>query len=208
MKILASSLVTIRFISHSLNALAFSPLRKSSSVLDLQLGNVNLQNGQKTSRLYSSSETEVNFQLSSRLDGLSNPTVWEEFTPLALKYSSVNLGQGFPDWDPPPFAIEAMMKSVDNPKYGRNANQYTRSAAHLPLAQVLADHYTKTLNTKIDPYSNIATAVGCTNALFCALQGLLNKGDEVILLEPAFDIVSQFFKHLYLRFCFLILLSH
>ena len=80
--------------------------------------------------------------LSPRLDGLDKPTVWHEFSPLANEYNAINLGQGFPDWDPPPFVIDAMMKSV-TPSMNRHANQYARSYAHMPLAQVLAEDYEK-----------------------------------------------------------------
>ena len=128
--------------------------------------------------------------LARRLEGLDRPTVWHEFSPLAVQHGSVNLGQGFPDWEPPFFAQKAMMNAVD-PAAGRHANQYARSYAHMPLATVLAEDYSPRWNRAIDPSTNIATAVGCTNALYCALQGLLNPGDEVILLEPAFDIYSS-----------------
>jgi len=134
----------------------------------------------------SASAAAFSFQVSSRLNGLDKPTVWHEFSPLAAEYNAVNLGQGFPDWDPPAFATEAMNLAVD-PK-GRNANQYARSYAHMPLAEVLADDYTERFGRTIDPATEIATAVGCTNALFCALQGMISPGDEVLLLEPAFDV--------------------
>jgi kynurenine--oxoglutarate transaminase/cysteine-S-conjugate beta-lyase/glutamine--phenylpyruvate transaminase len=128
--------------------------------------------------------------LSSRLNGLDKPTVWHEFSPLAVKYGASNLGQGFPDWDPPAFCIDAMRYSTD-PKYGRNANQYARSSAHMPLAHVLAEEYSNRWSLVINPATQIATATGCTNALYCALQGLLNPGDQVLLLEPAFDIYAS-----------------
>lgn len=127
------------------------------------------------------------FQLATRLKGLDKPTVWHEFSPLAVEHNAVNLGQGFPDWDPPAFAMEAMNKSID-PSFGRNANQYARSYAHMPLAKVLAEDYSERFGREINPATEIATAVGCTNALFCALQGMIDNGDEVILLEPAFDV--------------------
>lgn len=133
---------------------------------------------------------EPNFELAQRLEGLDKPTVWHEFSPLAVKHGSINLGQGFPDWDPPKFVQEAMMKSVD-PQFKRHANQYARSYAHLPLAIVLAEEYSARFNQRVNPETQIATAVGCTNVLYCALQGLLNPGDEVILLEPFFDIYSS-----------------
>ncbi|CAB9523268.1 Bifunctional aspartate aminotransferase and glutamate/aspartate-prephenate aminotransferase [Seminavis robusta] len=145
--------------------------------------------GRIRSRLFqSSSSSSVNsFSLASRLDGLDKPTVWHEFTPLAIEHNAVNLGQGFPDWDPPAFAVEAMRRATD-PSLGRHANQYARSYAHLPLAQVLAEDYSQRFGRDINPETQIATAVGCTNALYCSLQGLVNPGDEVLLLEPAFDI--------------------
>jgi DNA-binding transcriptional MocR family regulator len=130
----------------------------------------------------------LSFLLSPRLDGLDKPTVWHEFSPLANEYNAVNLGQGFPDWDPPEFVIEAMRTSIST-SGGRHANQYARSYAHLPLAQVLAEDYTKRWDISIDPATQVGTAVGCTNALYCALQGLVSPGDDVLLLEPAFDIV-------------------
>lgn len=46
--------------------------------------------------------------LTERLDGLDSPTVWPEFSPLSVKHGAINLGQGFPDWDPPLFVQEAM----------------------------------------------------------------------------------------------------
>eukprot|EP00980_Cylindrotheca_fusiformis_P011988 scaffold2836_cov99-Cylindrotheca_fusiformis.AAC.3 len=135
--------------------------------------------------------TDESLLLSSRLDGLDAPTVWHEFSPLAQEFRSVNLGQGFPDWNPPDFVIEAMRKSTD-PSYGRNANQYARSYAHMPLATVLAEEYSQKWNRRdIDPATQIATGSGVTNVLYCALQGLIEPGDEVLLMEPAFDIYSS-----------------
>ena len=143
--------------------------------------------------LYSTTiEGKENGVLASRLDNLDKPTVWHEFTPLANEYQSINLGQGFPDWDPPNFVIEAMQRSI-TPSFGRQANQYARANAHLPLANVLAEEYSNRwwgMDNIIDAQTQIATAVGCTNALYCALQGLIGPGDEVLLLEPAFDIYA------------------
>jgi Aspartate/tyrosine/aromatic aminotransferase len=80
-----------------------------------------------------------------------------------------------------------MAQSVD-PSFDRHANQYARSYAHMPLARVLADNYSARFQRTVDPLTEIATAVGCTNALYCALQGIINPGEEVLLLEPAFDV--------------------
>ena len=159
----------------------------------------------------SSPPPQVSSLLAWRLQGLDAPTVWQEFSPLAAQYQAINLGQGFPDWEPPPFVVDNMIASVSstttttstrtkedsNILPGRSANQYARSYAHLPLATALADIYTKrwkdsiTASDPIDPQTQVATATGCTNVLYCTIQGLINPGDEVILFEPAFDIYSS-----------------
>jgi kynurenine---oxoglutarate transaminase / cysteine-S-conjugate beta-lyase / glutamine---phenylpyruvate transaminase len=146
-----------------------------------------------TRSLASVNEQETTTTLSTRLVGLDAPTVWQEFSPLAVQHKAVNLGQGFPDWEPPQFVLDHMIAAISpqSSPGGRSANQYARSYAHLPLAQALAELYSQRWQRPIDPETQIATATGCTNVLFCALQGLINPGDEVILLEPAFDIYSS-----------------
>ncbi len=46
--------------------------------------------------------------ISRRLRGFDAPTVWSEFTPLANQFNSVNLGQGFPDWNTPDYVKDAL----------------------------------------------------------------------------------------------------
>jgi len=169
---LASALNTSSWTRKSLVRSSDSAYRVSSIAAKSKNGNYNEQ------------------RISHRLDGLDKPTVWEEFTPLALEHKAVNLGQGFPDWEPPKFVMDAMHQSIS--LGGVKSNQYARSAAHMPLAVVLAEDYTKKFNIDrpIDPVTEIASAVGCTQAFYCAMQGLLNPLDEVLLMEPAFDIYS------------------
>jgi hypothetical protein len=50
------------------------------------------------------------FHTANRLKGFDAPTVWSEFTPLSQKHKSVNLGQGFPDWETPQFAKDALIE--------------------------------------------------------------------------------------------------
>lgn len=54
--------------------------------------------------------------------------------------------------------------------------------------QQLATHYSPLVNRTIDPLQEVTVTVGATEALFCAMQGLVNEGDEVVILEPAFDM--------------------
>eukprot|EP00743_Colponemidia_sp_Colp-15_P002954 GILK01003195.1.p1 GENE.GILK01003195.1~~GILK01003195.1.p1 ORF type:complete len:438 (+),score=63.17 GILK01003195.1:40-1314(+) len=120
-----------------------------------------------------------------RLAGFDAPTVWHEFTPLAIEHNAVNLGQGFPDWETPAFLKEAMVEAMAN-----NENQYCRSAGHRKLVDAVAARYGALMNRQINPMDEVLISVGGTEGLFLALQGLVNPGDEVIVFEPAFDIYA------------------
>ena len=120
---------------------------------------------------------------SARLKGFDAPTVWGEFTPLSVKHASVNLGQGFPDWESPLFVKNALAKSVH-----ANFNQYCRSEGDVKLVEALSNHYSPLIGRKINPLTEITVSVGATEALFSIMQALLDAGDEVVVLEPTFDI--------------------
>lgn len=121
----------------------------------------------------------------SRLKGFDNPTFWAEFSELSVREGSINLGQGFPNWETPKFVREALSEATL-----ADHNQYCRPAGDLDLVNALAEHYSPRLGRRIDPMTEIATSIGATGALFGAMQSILNEGDEVILIEPMFDIYA------------------
>lgn len=121
----------------------------------------------------------------TRLKGFEAPTVWMEFTPLAVSLGAVNLGQGFPDWETPEFVKEAMTRAV-----AANHNQYCRSAGDAELVTTLAAHYSPLLGREINPLTEVTTSVGATEALYALMQAVVNPGDEVVVLEPAFDVYA------------------
>jgi len=120
--------------------------------------------------------------LPNRLVGFDAPTVWHEFTPLSNAVHAVNLGQGFPDWSPPDFVSEVAVSSIQE-----HHQQYARPAGHLHLVERLAAKYTKSLGRDVNAMTNIAITVGASEALYVAMQAFLEKGDEVILIEPSYD---------------------
>ncbi|XP_033049057.1 kynurenine--oxoglutarate transaminase 1 isoform X2 [Trachypithecus francoisi] len=118
-----------------------------------------------------------------RLDGIDhNP--WVEFVKLASEHDVVNLGQGFPDFPPPDFAVEAFQHAVSGDFM---LNQYTKAFGYPPLTKILASFFGKLLGQEMDPLKNVLVTVGGYGALFTAFQALVDKGDEVIIIEPFFD---------------------
>ena len=76
---------------------------------------------------------------------------------------------------------------------GTSTNQYCRPNCHLPLANALAAEYSTRpswSHLTVDPMKNVMSSLGCTQVMYCGFRSLLSPGDEVVLLEPAFDIYA------------------
>ena len=110
-------------------------------------------------------------------------TIFTEMTELALEYDAINLGQGFPNWDGADFVKEAAAESMDEGGH----DQYPPSPGILPLRQAIATHYGPLLGRQLDPATEITVTSGCTEALAASMLGLVNPGDEVVVIEPYYD---------------------
>lgn len=131
------------------------------------------------------------FGLPDRLKD-SSPSVWNEYSALAAKYNPLNLGQGFPDFPPPSYVIKALVDATTNPNV--LLNQYTRGFGHPRLVQALAKLYSKVTNRDINPLSEILVTCGAYEALYASIMGHVEKGDEVVIIEPYFDCYEPMVK--------------
>lgn len=109
-------------------------------------------------------------------------TVFTEITELARAHNAINLGQGFPDFDGPEFVKEAAAAAMD-----RGDNQYARMFGIPSLNEAIAARFTADTGLTVDPETNVTVTSGCTEALAATFLGLVNGGDEVVLIEPYFD---------------------
>ena len=119
----------------------------------------------------------------------ANP--WVTISSLAAKMAAepggvCNLGQGVSDMMAPAVLREAMKEVMTRDDY--TLHQYARSAGHPRLVEALAKFYGGPLNRELDPYSNVLTTIGADNALACSFMGFLERGDEVIVIEPSYDV--------------------
>ena len=119
--------------------------------------------------------------LTSKLQGFGS-TIFAEMTALATATGSINLGQGFPDYDGPQEVLEA---AIDAIRSGRN--QYPPGSGVPELRAAIAEHQERFWGLRYDPDTEILVTAGATEALAGALLGILETGDEVALLEPMYD---------------------
>lgn len=54
--------------------------------------------------------------------------------------------------------------------------------------------YSPLIGQELDPNKNVTVSVGAYGVLFCAVQGLLNPGDEAVIIEPYFDCYEPMVK--------------
>ena len=117
-----------------------------------------------------------------RLDGLGT-TIFAEMSALAAATGSVNLGQGFPDVDGPAVVAEAARAAIAE---GRG-NQYPPGPGVPELRAAIAEHQRRWYGLAVDPDSEVLVTAGATEGIASALLGLLDPGDEVVVLEPYYD---------------------
>ena len=116
-----------------------------------------------------------------RLDGIP-PTIFTTMSALAIRTGAVNLGQGFPDADGPSSVLEAAREAI-----ATGANQYAPGNGVAVLRQAIARHQRRHYGLDLDPDSQVLVTTGCTEGIAAALLGLVNPGDEVVVLEPYYD---------------------
>ncbi|ROT80667.1 Kynurenine--oxoglutarate transaminase 3 [Penaeus vannamei] len=109
-----------------------------------------------------------------------------EFIQLALEVKPLNLGQGFPDFAAPDTVRKALAEACTDEK-NVLLNQYTRGFGHPRLIAALSKLYSKLIGRELNPLSEVLVTAGAYEALFVTIMGLVNQGDEVIIIEPFFD---------------------
>lgn len=109
-------------------------------------------------------------------------TVFEVMSALAREHKSVNLGQGFPDDKGPEEVRRAAAEFLQN-----GHNQYPPMMGIPELRQAVAAHARRFQGLDIDWQSEVLVTSGATEALADCLFGLIEPGDEVVLIEPLYD---------------------
>ncbi|ENN81018.1 hypothetical protein YQE_02572, partial [Dendroctonus ponderosae] len=126
-----------------------------------------------------------------RLQSPKNISTGVEYIQLAMEYKPLNLGQGFPDYPPPEYITDALMQVASD----GNLHQYTRGYGHPRLVQAIAKLYSKLIGRELNPQTEVLTTLGAYEALYAAITGHVDVGDEVIIIEPFFDCYEPMVRY-------------
>ena len=109
-------------------------------------------------------------------------TIFSVMSQLALEHKAVNLGQGFPDFEPPQALRDALTRAMNEGK-----NQYAPMHGTAALREQIALKSERLYGRKVNVDSEITITSGATEALFSAIAAVVRAGDEVIVFDPAYD---------------------
>ena len=121
--------------------------------------------------------------------GAFGTTVFEVMSRLAIEHGSINLGQGFPDGSGPRHILEKAARSLYYPP-----NQYPPMLGLPKLRKSVAIHNKRFYGIEVDWETETMISTGATEGLAACFFGLLDPGDEVVLIEPLYDCYLPIIK--------------
>ena len=109
-------------------------------------------------------------------------SIFTVMSALAVEHNAINIGQGFPD-----FEMDQELASLASEKMLQGHNQYAPMAGYMPLRESIAEKIFSLYNNQVSAADEITITPGGSYAIYTAFSTILQPGDEVIVLEPAYD---------------------
>ncbi|APQ17425.1 methionine aminotransferase [Maribacter hydrothermalis] len=109
-------------------------------------------------------------------------TIFTTVGNLARKHHAIDLSQGFPN-----FEADDTLKSLVCTALTAGHNQYAPMQGYYGLREIISEKITSLHNRNYSPENEITITVGATQAIFTAITAFVGKGDEVIVIKPAYD---------------------
>lgn len=119
--------------------------------------------------------------LKSKLPNVGT-TIFSVMSKLAQETGAINLSQGFPD-----FPIDEKLSELTHAAMKAGHNQYAPMPGLPVLRDAIAAKVDRLYDFSYDPDTEITVTAGATQALFTALGAIVRPGDEVVIIDPAYD---------------------
>ncbi len=109
-------------------------------------------------------------------------TIFSVMSKLASKHKAINLSQGFPN-----FPIDSQLSEILMTKVNENVHQYMPMPGSPELLTQLSTLIEKQYKRTLNPSTELLVTAGATQGIFTTILALIEKGDEVIILDPSYD---------------------
>lgn len=120
-------------------------------------------------------------ELSRRTEAFTDSVI-RRMTRVSLKYGTVNLSQGFPDFEPPKEILDRLAQVTKE-----DFHQYSITWGAQNFREALAEKQSKRMGRTIDPNGEIVVTCGSTEAMMAAMMTVANPGDKVIVFSPFYE---------------------
>lgn len=112
-------------------------------------------------------------------------TIFTVMSKLAAECGAINLSQGFPD-----FPIDEKLSDLVNAAMRNGHNQYAPMPGLPSLREGIASKVDRLYGYRYEPDTEVTVTSGGTQAIFTAIGAAVQPGDEVIIVDPAYDCYS------------------
>ena len=119
--------------------------------------------------------------LSDRV-GTFTDSVIRRMTRINNQYHSINLSQGFPDFDPPKELLDALAQTAYN-----GPHQYAVTFGAQNFREALAKKTSPALHHEVAPNTEVCVTCGGTEAMMAAMMTICNPGDKVMIFSPFYE---------------------
>lgn len=119
--------------------------------------------------------------LSNRATSFTESVI-RKMTLVANKYNSINLAQGFPEFDPPVEILKRLQEiSLTGP------HQYSITCGAKNLREAIAKKHEKLTGNTTNPEENVVVTCGGTEAMMASMMAITNPSDKVIIFSPFYE---------------------
>eukprot|EP00250_Pteridium_aquilinum_P029823 c40184_g1_i1 orf=378-1607(-) len=114
----------------------------------------------------------------ARRTSFFQPSPIQQLSRLAQTCNAINLAEGYPDFPAPHNIKQAAIKAIS-----ADFNQYRHVQA---VCEKVAEIFCETQGLEVDPL-NVTVCCGQSEALAASVLAVVDVGDEVLLLDPAYE---------------------
>lgn len=109
-------------------------------------------------------------------------TIFTVMSKLANESNAINLSQGFPN-----FPVDPILTNILKEKASQNIHQYMPMAGSPGLLVSVSNLIEKSYGRSVSTEKELLISAGATQGIFTTIMALIEKGDEVIILDPSYD---------------------
>ena len=120
-------------------------------------------------------------ELNTKIEHLSDSVI-RRMTRISMECGAINLSQGFPDFDPPQFIMDALAKVAT-----AGPHQYSPTWGAYNYRAAVAKKVGTFMGIELDPDKNVIGTIGSTEAMMATMMAISNPGDKIVIFSPYFE---------------------